>query len=184
LSLINSLPIDCENCGHTSAPSALACEGCSEAFNFIRLPVEKWQPWDYSAWLFSRHFQICKLVEIDGYDALNRAQQLNYLVGYLYYQYMNGGLWQYIDNPCGADARLLHAALLEIKAPKTADLIAQLLAYFPNGKTQADQHERAKSLEKITDAQWEQLDKTADKVINAKLPELILRLKTHLDTLE
>jgi Domain of unknown function (DUF4375) len=184
MSLINSLPIDCDDCGHTSAPTALACEGCNDSFNFINLPVEKWQTQEYHSWLFSRHFQICKLVENDGYDALSRAQQLNYLVGYLFYQYMNGGLWQYIDNPCGADAALLHAALLEIKAPKTADLMAQLLTYFPNGKTQADQDERAESLEKITDAQWEQLDKRADKLINAKLPELILRLKSHLDTLE
>jgi Domain of unknown function (DUF4375) len=184
MSLINSLPIDCENCGHSNAPSAIACEGCSESFNFVVLPVEKWQPWDYSAWLYSRHFQICQLVADDGYDALSRAQQLNYLVGYLYYQYMNGMLWQYIDNPCGADAPLLHVALLEINAPKTADLIAQLLMHFPNGKTQADQDERAESLEKITDAEWKQLDKKADKIINAEHPELILRLKAHLEILE
>jgi hypothetical protein len=179
MSETRNLPIDCENCGHSSAPSALACERCNGPFNFVALPVEKWQPLDYSAWMFSRHFQICQLVANEGYDALSRAQQLNYLVGYLYYQYMNGGLLQYIDNPCGADAPLLHAALLEINAPKTSALIAQLLTHFPNGQTQADQNERAESLEKITDSQWAQLNKTADKVINASFPELILRLKAH-----
>jgi Domain of unknown function (DUF4375) len=181
--LTNTLSIDCEQCGHSSAPNATACEGCSEKFAFVSQAVTDWQPRDYSAWLFSRHFQICKLVDESGYDALSRPQQLNYLVGYLYYQYMNGGLWQYIENPCGADASLLHAALLEIKAPKTADLIAQLLTHFPNNQPQLDENERAESLDKISEADWKLLDKKADKIINAELPEMIIQLKNHLDKL-
>jgi hypothetical protein len=178
---LENLPIDCENCGHSSDSSALACADCGEQFGFIIKPLDKWKPNDYGAWIFARHFQTNQLVIANGYASLSRQQQLIHLVGYLYYEYMNGGLWQYFGNPGGVDAPLLHKALLEINAPKTADLIARVLQHFPQHQPQAEMDERDETLDSISEQDCVAFDKKADNLINQALPEILVQLAKHIN---
>ncbi len=153
--------IDCEHCGKGSPLDSKTCVNCAEPFRFLEFPDSLWEPQDYSMWLYSQHFQIYEKCLAQGLDALSRDERLNYLVGYLYYQVHNGGVWQYMTNPCGEDAPLLAEALIEIGATQTAAAIKECLALFPGGAPSSRQDERDEAVDAIPD---DLADELADKV--------------------
>ena len=170
--------VDCEHCGHSNKPPApVKCGKCGESFSFFTDPVSEWEPWDYSKWLFAHHFQIVDLAYAKGWQALPRSLQLNYLVGYFYYQFLNGGLPQYLMNPCGPDAPELVDALREVEAPQTADVVAQLLRFFPDGRPPLNQAERDDYVMAIPDDVLDQLGDLATHLVNEEdTPEDLLVL--------
>ncbi|MFZ6870928.1 DMP19 family protein [Undibacterium sp. Di27W] len=112
-----------------------------------------------------------------NYLTFTRDIQLNYLIGYFYYQLMNGGLWQYLANPCGVDAPQLVVALEEIGAKETAKIIAESLAFFPDGEPQANHELRWQALSSIPDEIRERLDDHLTTLVNdASSPENLLSL--------
>lgn len=165
-----SLNMDCENCGHSNPPPHATCAQCGASFAFIGKPTSAWEPWDYSQWLFANHFQIVQLAAEEGWSSLPRSQQLNFFVGYFYYQVLNGGLWQYFQNPCGPDAPKLVEALMEIGAPQTAGVIAQALAFFPGGQPQNDEEERGLSIDAIPQDVAHRLDGLVANLVNGEPP--------------
>ncbi|WP_411801018.1 DMP19 family protein [Acinetobacter haemolyticus] len=102
-------------------------------------------------WLYSQHFQICQKRDQQGFDALSATERLNYLVGYLYYQVHNGGVWQYLSNPCGPEAPQLSEALQLIGAPRHAAALDECLSHFPPEGPPQDQSERDEIVDNITD---------------------------------
>jgi hypothetical protein len=157
--------IDCENCGEASPLGALACVNCSEPFNFLHNDDAAWEPNDYSMWLYSQHFQICKKCYDHGIDALSASERLNYLVGYLYYQVLNGGVWQYMANPCGPDAVKLSAALKSIGAHQLAAAIDECLSYFPPGGPPIEEGTRDEFIDNIPEQAADELDEKISNLI-------------------
>ena len=157
--------IECENCGESTPIGNTECIGCSESFDFLNKEDDSWEPNDYSMWLYSQHFQICQKCYQHGLSALSPTERLNYLVGYLYYQVHNGGVWQYLTNPCGPEAPHLSEALRSIGAPHHAAALDECLSYFPPEGPPQDQDERDEIVEKIPDS-------VADKLA-AKVTDLV-----------
>lgn len=146
------MQIECENCGASSPLGSTECVGCSESFEFLKKEDASWEPNDYSMWLYSQHFQICQKRDQQGLDALSDTERLNYLVGYLYYQVHNGGVWQYLTNPCATEASLLSEALRSIDAPRLADALDECLSHFPPEGPPQDQDERDEIVDNIPDS--------------------------------
>ena len=171
------LNIDCENCGQSNPPSNAICLKCDASFAFLSKPTSAWEPSDYSQWLFANHFQLAQLAAIGGAPSLSRSHQLHFYIGHFYYQVLNGGMWQYLENPCGPDAPKLVEALVEIGAPRTAAVVTEALAFFPNGRPQEDDEERAISIEAIPEDVGQRLDGLAANLVNGtRSPEDLLRL--------
>ncbi len=162
------MELECENCGARGLPSGTKCGACGDDYGFLEKPVSAWEPWDYSKWLFSKHFQICEKVEKVGLLSCSRSEQLNYLVGYFFYQVQNGGLWQYIANPCGSDAPSLAVALEEIGAHKLKELITEVCSFFPGGQPQESMEAREASIESLESSVAEGLDERAGALINCE----------------
>lgn len=127
-------------------------------FSFFDKPFASLDDDEIHGWIYSNHFQICELVDKNGYKSLNSSEQLNYLVGYLYFQVSNGGLWQYFFNPCGPDAPKLLDSLIDIGATQSANIIREALTYFPNSVPPEDMAERANLIDRIPEQKKSELD--------------------------
>ena len=130
----------------------------------LKSPV-KWLPLDYHSWLYSRHYQIYDKVTRSGIQACQRDEQLNYLVGYLYFQVQNGGLWQYFFNPCGPDAPDLLLALEEIGAYRLGRVIREACSFFPDGRPTGSFEERDASMGKIDERVAASLENKVQKLV-------------------
>ena len=150
--------IECYYCGTRNSPASQACSKCSTDFSFLRIPTEALSYEQLHAWLFASHFQICERVEASGLASLTASEQANYLVGYLYFQVENGGVWQYFFNPCGPDAPLLEETLWKIGARKTAEAMSACLTHFPRGLPPVDMDARSEIIDQIPEIDAQSLD--------------------------
>ena len=150
--------LECFNCGKRGVPKHKSCSSCGMDFSFLVVPQKKWGHEEYHDWLYSEHYQIYDLAVSKGWDALSEAQKLNYLVGYLYFQVMNGGVWQYFFNSCGPDAPRLALVLEEIGAIRTASAVRECLEFFPSSTPPIDMAERSEIIRSIPRQTAERLD--------------------------
>lgn len=148
--LNRSLLLDCDYCGHRSSITSQVCEKCGRDYTFLSSPVASWSSEQCYRWLRSQHYQFYERYESDGsLAALSEAEKLNFYVGYLVFQVMNGGVSQYFVNPCGRDAPECVTALHTIGARKWAALLKSYLKLFPKGRPPASMDERCAILERV-----------------------------------
>ena len=160
--------IECYYCGERSPQESQNCVKCNTSFSFLTIPAGQLTDEQLHAWLFSEHYQIYEQAQRAGLASLTVAQRLNYLVGYLYFQVENGGVWQYFSNPCGPDAPLLVGALETIGAIETARAIQACLDNFPDGAPPHSAADRSAIIANIPEAQRAQLD---DRIVALLLGE-------------
>ncbi len=147
--------IACEQCGKRSSVANMACGNCGEEFGFLSKRRDKWEPWDYSAWLFAQHWILNDRAEKDGFASLNEKQRTIVLVGALYYQIQNGGLHQFYANPTGDRSEETAAILKSIGAKKLATAFEAMNALFPSGAPSKETDARGEALDEIDEDKFE-----------------------------
>jgi hypothetical protein len=103
--------------------------------------------------------QLCAYGE--DISKLNKHQRIFYLNQCLEREVNNGGFNQYYFNSSGDFAEETVDSLKAIGAEKTATILSQANAVFPNGKVPASIDERQKNLEEIEESvneQWENIE--------------------------
>ncbi len=153
--------IACEQCGKRTPVSNNACGNCGEEFGFLSKARSKWEPWDYSAWLFAQHWILNDRAGKAGLASLSEKQRAIVLVGALYYQIQNGGLHQFYCNPTGDRSEETVAVLKSIGTKKLANALEAANALFPGGAPSKDADARQEALDEIAEAKFE---KAAGKV--------------------
>jgi hypothetical protein len=94
-------------------------------------------------------------------EVLNPHQRVVYYIEILETEINNGGFNQYFFNSYGNFAHETIAALSEIKAHKTSEILKLAVAAFPNKTAPKDREERQNIMDDIEDAAnliWEELD--------------------------
>lgn len=150
--LNNTLQLECDYCGHRSAIDSASCEKCRRDYTFLAAPVANWTSDQCYRWLRAQHYLFYERFEADGNSlaSLTQEERLNFYVGYLVFQVENGGVSQYLVNPCGPDAPECVDALKAIGAPKWAALLKSYLKLFPDGRPSHSMDERSDCLERMS----------------------------------
>ncbi len=159
--------IDCENCGKRAAPVDSKCGACKAELGFLSKPRKRWEPWDYSGWLFAQHYILDEVACKKGLDALTENQRLVVVLGALYYQVMNGGLGQYYSNPTGDHAVEAAAALRFIGAEKLALAMESANGLFPSGAPSTANDVRDAQLDEIAERTFDRCAARVSKLLDA-----------------
>ncbi|PND36792.1 hypothetical protein C1O66_04065 [Paucibacter aquatile] len=148
--------LECDYCGQKSPFTAPACVQCNRDYKFFTQPVETWDSDQLYRWLYSQHYQIYETVQASGgTHTLTEIERMNYHIGYLEFQVLNGGIHQYFFNPSGPTAPACVELLKKIKARRWAALLSSYLKAFPQKLPPQSMEERNKHLEAIP--RWRQI---------------------------
>jgi hypothetical protein len=104
-------------------------------------------------------YGISDKIERGGFESLTDPEKVFHLIFWLESEINNGGFEQYFFNSSGNHALDTPAALEEIGAHHTAELVRRAIKLFPGGTPPRDLYQRRKKLEAIDDTIIDKFDK-------------------------
>jgi hypothetical protein len=103
-------------------------------------------------------YGISDKIQREGFDSLSSPEIVLHHIYWLETEVNNGGFEQYFFNSSGNYALDTPAALEEISAHHTADLVKRTIELFPDGTPPRDLHERREKMGEIDDITLDKFD--------------------------
>lgn len=116
---------------------------------------------DSTDMIFELSYGIADKIQKKGFESLSHPEQVLYYVYWLEAEINNGGFEQYFGNSSGDYALDTPAALAEIGAHHTANLVKRAINLFPDGSPSRDREQRNDQLDSLDEdalAEFENLD--------------------------
>jgi hypothetical protein len=116
---------------------------------------------DPTSMIIELSYGLSDKISRSGYEGLSHPEKVLNSVFWLDAEINNGGFDQFFYNSSGNHANETAAALEEIGAGHTAELVRKAISYFPGGSPSPDIYKRRKMWDLINEdisAQWNLLD--------------------------